>query len=72
MIRKSAQNNIELIYINSDFPFVASAYIVERTPVQILIDTMKSTRVLSKEQVLKKCKFFFFYFVIQGRYLLCI
>ncbi|KAI7895266.1 PINIT domain-containing protein [Mucor mucedo] len=54
MIRKSAQNNIELIYINSEFPFIASAYIVERTPVQTLIDTMKSTRVLSKEQVLKK------------------
>lgn len=56
MIRKSAQNNIELIYINSDYPFIASAYVVERTPVQTLIETMKSTRVLSKEQVLKKRK----------------
>lgn len=54
MSKKHAQNHIELVYINSDVSFIAGAYIVERTPVQSLIDIMKKTRVLSKEDVLLK------------------
>lgn len=57
MSKKHAQNNVELVYINSESSFVASAFIVERTPVQTLIETMKKTRVLSKETVLEKSKF---------------
>lgn len=56
MSKKHAQNHIELVYINSDVSFIAGAYIVERTPVQTLIDIMKKTRVLSKEDVLLKSK----------------
>lgn len=56
MSKKHAQNHIELVYINSDVSFIAGAYIVERTPVQSLIDIMKKTRVLSKEDVLLKSK----------------
>lgn len=56
MSKKHAQNNVELIYINSNTPFIASAYIVERTPVQSLIDKMKTSKVLTKEKVLEKCK----------------
>ncbi|KAI9361965.1 hypothetical protein BD770DRAFT_425651 [Pilaira anomala] len=54
MSKKNAVNNLELIYINSSFPFIASVYMVERTPVQYLIDAMKTYRVYSKEHVLKQ------------------
>ncbi|KAI8083785.1 PINIT domain-containing protein [Thamnidium elegans] len=54
MSKKTAQNNLELIYINSSFPFIASVYIVERTPVQHLIDILKKERILSKEEVLRR------------------
>ncbi|CAO3655837.1 unnamed protein product [Mucor hiemalis] len=54
MSKKHAQNHIELVYINSDVSFIAGAYIVERTPVQSLIEVMKKTRVLSKEEVILK------------------
>ncbi|GAA5796224.1 hypothetical protein HPULCUR_001594 [Helicostylum pulchrum] len=54
MSKKTAQNNLELIYINSSFPFIASVYIVERTPVQHLIDILKKERILSKEEVLRQ------------------
>lgn len=57
MSKKHAQNSIELVYINSGGPFIASAYIVERTPVQTLIEDMKKNRVLTKESVLEKCKY---------------
>lgn len=60
MSKKNAVNNLELIYINSSFPFIASVYMVERTPVQQLIDAMKTYRVYSKEHVLKQCKIFNF------------
>ncbi|CAO0801892.1 unnamed protein product [Mucor circinelloides] len=54
MTRKQALNNVELIYINSDVPFIASIYLVERTPVAKLIQTMKEERLVTKEQVLEK------------------
>lgn len=56
MTRKQALNNVELIYINSDVPFIASIYLVERTPVAKLIQTMKEERLVTKEQVLEKRK----------------
>lgn len=56
MTRKQALNNVELIYINSDVPFIASVYLVERTPVAKLIQTMKEERLVTKEQVLEKRK----------------
>lgn len=65
MIRKQALNNVELVYINSDVPFIASVYLVERTPVAQLIKIMKEKRMVTKEQVLEKCKFFFFFFLGQ-------
>ncbi|GAN07469.1 conserved hypothetical protein [Mucor ambiguus] len=54
MTRKQALNNVELIYINSEVPFIASVYLVERTPVAKLIQTMKEKRLVTKEQVLEK------------------
>jgi hypothetical protein len=57
MSKKHAQNLVELVYINSEASYIASAYVVERTPVQTLIETMKKTRVLSKEKVLEKSKY---------------
>ncbi|OAC99846.1 MIZ-type zinc finger transcription factor [Mucor lusitanicus CBS 277.49] len=54
MTRKHALNNVELIYINSEVPFIASVYLVERTPVAKLIQTMKEERLVTKEQVLEK------------------
>jgi hypothetical protein len=57
MTRKQALNNVELIYINSDVPFIASIYLVERTAVAQLIQTMKEKRLMTKEKVLEKCKY---------------
>ncbi|RCH92921.1 SUMO ligase siz1 [Rhizopus stolonifer] len=54
MTRKSALNNVELVYVSSDTPFIASAYIVERTPVITLIQTLRRERVLPKEKVLER------------------
>lgn len=56
MTRKQALNNVELIYINSDVPFIASIYLVERTAVAQLIEIMKEKRLMTKEKVLEKCK----------------
>jgi hypothetical protein len=56
MTRKQAMNNVELVYINSDTPYIASVYITERTPVNHLIQVLKESRVVPKEQVLQKCK----------------
>ncbi|KAI8636232.1 PINIT domain-containing protein [Parasitella parasitica] len=54
MTRKQALNNVELVYINSDIPFIASVYLVERTPVAQLIQIMKEKRLMTKEEVLEK------------------
>ncbi|KAI7899506.1 PINIT domain-containing protein [Cokeromyces recurvatus] len=54
MMRKQAINNVELVYINSDTPYIASIYIVERTPVPTLIDIMKEKRFVTKEKILEK------------------
>ncbi|KAK4512606.1 uncharacterized protein ATC70_003309 [Mucor velutinosus] len=54
MTRKHALNNVELIYINSEVPFIASVYLVERTPVAKLIQIMREERLVTKEQVREK------------------
>ncbi|KAI9480856.1 MAG: PINIT domain-containing protein [Benjaminiella poitrasii] len=54
MIRKQAVNNVELVYVNSDTPFIAGVYIVERTSVNTLIDKMREERFITKEEVLEK------------------
>jgi hypothetical protein len=59
MTRKQALNSVELVYINCDTPFIGSVYITERTPVNRLIQIMKETRVLPKEQVLQKCEYIY-------------
>lgn len=57
LTRKQALNNVELVYINTDTTFIGCVYIIERTPVSRLIQTMLETRVLPKEQVLQKCEY---------------
>ncbi|CEP10588.1 hypothetical protein [Parasitella parasitica] len=56
MTRKHALNNVELVYISSEIKYIASVYLVERTPVAQLIQTMKEKRFVTKEEVLEKCK----------------
>jgi hypothetical protein len=65
MTRKQAVNNVELVYINNDSPYIAGIYIVERTNVPQLIQTMKDSRLLSKEDVLEKCNVFFARFSVK-------
>ncbi|KAI8327832.1 PINIT domain-containing protein [Blakeslea trispora] len=52
MTRKTALNTIELVYVNSDVPFMASVFIVKRTPVPTLIGTLKRDHVMPKEETL--------------------
>ncbi|KAI8378733.1 PINIT domain-containing protein [Choanephora cucurbitarum] len=52
MTRKTALNNVELVYVKSDVPFMASVFIVKRTPVATLIATLKREHILPKEETL--------------------
>lgn len=56
MIKKQEINNVELVYINNEYQYIAGVYIVERTTVSQLIQTMKEVNVLTKDKVLEKCK----------------
>ena len=56
MTRKTALNNVELVYVKSDVPFMASVFIVKRTPVATLIATLKREHILPKEETLAQCK----------------
>ncbi|KAG1561301.1 hypothetical protein G6F49_001936 [Rhizopus delemar] len=53
MTKKQSFNNVELVYYNTDSPYIAGIYIVRRIPIPALINTMKERRI-PKEMTLKK------------------
>lgn len=55
MTKKQSFNNVELVYYNTDSPYIAGIYIVRRIPIPALINTMKERRI-PKEMTLKKCE----------------
>jgi hypothetical protein len=55
MTHKKAINDVKLVYINNENPFIACPYLVKRTPVAELIHMIQ---VLPKEKVLEKRKLF--------------
>jgi hypothetical protein len=59
MTRKSANNTVELVYIQTNRQYACCIYIVERRAVQDLLSEMKDKRWLPKEQVLEKSRFIY-------------
>ncbi|CAO3611857.1 unnamed protein product [Cunninghamella echinulata] len=55
-VQSDDKNSLTLLYANTDRPFIGSIELVKRHPVSEIVDTLKSSKVLSKEETLQRLK----------------
>ncbi|KAI9300544.1 PINIT domain-containing protein [Cunninghamella echinulata] len=55
-VQSDDKNSLTLLYANTDRPFIGSIELVKRHPVSEIVNTLKSSKILSKEETLQRLK----------------